>query len=212
LVLLDGAEAVVVVGVESFLRQAIVNHYVDAGRLLCGTNSNGFVPGEAACAILLAPVGDKQIPCLEIMGIGLEQEKLAVKGMAGQATRGEAMTRAWRRALTQANVHFYDVAFTVSDLNGERFKFKEAAFAAARLDRVPPEGRSRRAKGFVQMWHPCEYLGEIGAAISPCLLGWTYEAGMKGYLPSLHAMLHASEDEGERMAIVTRFNSGDNLR
>ena len=205
----SGAKAVVVVGVESFLRQAIVNHYLDAGRLLCGANSNGFVPGEAACAVLMAPAGRANVPCLQILGIGLEREVLAVKGMAGQATRSEAMSRAWRCALTQAGVHFYDIAFSLSDLNGERFKFKEAAFAAARLDRVPPERRSRRGKGFAQMWHPSEYLGEIGAAVSPCLLGWTFEAGRRGYAPSVDAMLHSSEDEGERMAIVTRFHSGD---
>ena len=203
------ADAVVVVGVESFLRQAIVEHYSEARRLLCATNSNGFIPGEAASAVLVARARREASPRLRILGIGLERESIDSSVGARQAHRAQALSRAWQSALRQAAVQFYDIAFTLSDLNGERHKFKEAAIAAARNDRVPPEGRSRRARGFLDLWHPSEFIGEVGAAISPCLLAWAFEAGRRGYAPSQHALLHASEDDGERMAIVTRFESGE---
>jgi 3-oxoacyl-[acyl-carrier-protein] synthase-1 len=200
--------AVVVVGVESFLRQAIVEHYIDERRLLCATNSNGFIPGEAACAVLIARADDGAPTRLRILGLGHEHEPLDPAEGATQATQAQALSRAWRSALEQARVPFHDIAFTLSDLNGERHKFKEAAIAAGRNDRVPPEGRSRRIKGLVELWHPSECLGEIGAAISPCLLAWALEAGRRGYAPSRHTLIHASEDDGARLAIVAAFEPG----
>ena len=202
-----GAKAAVVVGVESFLRQSIVDYYIDVRRLLCATNSNGFIPGEAACAVLLAPVRKSSPPHLQILGMAMKHESLDHVSGAGQATRAEALSTAWRSALAGAGVPLHDIAYTVSDLNGERFKFKEAAIAAARNDRVPPEGRSRRAKGFLDLWHPSEFIGEVGAAISPCLLAWALEAGRQGYAPSPLTLMHASEDDGERLAIVARFEA-----
>lgn len=202
-----GAKAVVVVGVESYLRQALVDHYIHEQRLLCGGNSNGFVPGEAACAILVAR-SSSSAARLTILSSVLTREAIDPKVGARQATRAQALSDAWRAALQQARVEFHDIAYTLSDLNGERVRFKEAAIAAARNDRVPPEGRSRRERGYVDLWHPSEFMGEVGAAISPCLLSWALEAGRRHYAPSSHALIHTSEDDGERLAMVTRFESG----
>ena len=41
----------ILVGVESLLRQVIVEHYIARGRLLCGANTSGFTLREAASAI-----------------------------------------------------------------------------------------------------------------------------------------------------------------
>jgi len=195
----------VVVGVESFLRQVIVMHYLEAGRLLCGTNSNGFIPGEAACAVLLGRTAVGAGPRLEICGVGLGVEPSGAGGDVARPVTGEGLTAAIRHALAEAGVEHYDIAFSISDMNGERFKFKEAVIARGRLDRIPPEGRSRRPAGYMELWHPIESLGEIGAAIFPCVMGWAFEAGLKNYAPGPMALLHASEDDGTRVAIVSSF-------
>ncbi|QQZ41618.1 3-oxoacyl-ACP synthase [Pseudomonas sp. SK3(2021)] len=199
------AAACIVVGVESFLRQVLVEHYIEQDRLLCGTHSNGFMPGEAACAVLVARHGTHPADELVIVGTGSGQEPSGDGGSADNPVRGEGLTQAIRQALSEAGIVFHDLNFSISDLNGEHFKFKEAAFAAGRLDRLPPDGHSRRPRGFMETWHPVEGIGEVGAAIFPCLLGWAFEAGLKGYAPSQHALLHAGEDNGERVALVTRF-------
>ncbi|MBU3059272.1 hypothetical protein [Pseudomonas indica] len=199
------APACIIVGVESFLRQALVEHYIGEGRLLCGTNSNGFIPGEAACAVLVGRCGATARPELVIAGCGSGQEASGDGGNANHPVRGEGLTQAIRQALGEAGIVFHDLNFSISDLNGEHFKFKEATFAAGRLDRLLPDGRSRRPRGFMETWHPVEGIGEIGAATFPCLLGWAFEAGLRGYAPSQHALLHAGEDNGERVALITRF-------
>jgi 3-oxoacyl-[acyl-carrier-protein] synthase-1 len=205
----NAAGLCIVIGVESFLRQPIVMHYLKEGRVLCGVNSNGFIPGEAACGVLIGRTGATDGPRLEIRGVGIGMEPSGAGGDRARTVTGDGLTAAIRAALTEAQVEHYDVAFALSDLNGERFKFKESIIARARLDRMPPEGRSRRPAGYLELWHPIENLGEIGAAIFPCLMGWAFEAGRKDYAPSTTAVLHASEDDGTRAALVTAFNRAE---
>ena len=95
--------------------------------------------------------------------------------------------------------------YTLSDLNGERFKFKESAIATVRLDRLRAEGSPPRPYGHLELWHPIEFIGEVGAAIFPILLGWALEACGKGYAPGDLALLYASEDAGQRLALVTQY-------
>jgi 3-oxoacyl-[acyl-carrier-protein] synthase-1 len=203
----DAEMPCVIVGAESFLRQAIVKHYIDAGRLLCGANSNGFIPGEAACAVLVARSGYWHVPELALEGVGLAMDPSGAGGNAQHPSTGNGLTDAIRQALTEAAIPFYAVNFSISDLNGERFKFKEATIAQARLDRPPPAGVPPRPAGHLDVWHPIEFLGEIGSAIFPCILGWAYEAGLKGYAAGEAALLHASEEDGARAAMVARFRT-----
>lgn len=201
----EGHHYCVIAGAESFLRQTIVMHYLNEGRLLCATNSNGFIAGEAAAAVLLGRTSTVPGPALDIRGVGSGVERSGSGGDANVAVTGDGLTAAIRTALQHAGAHQYDVAFTISDSNGERFKFKESVIAYARVDRLPPEGKSRRPAGYLQRWHPVEYVGEIGAAIFPCMLGWAFEAGLKRYAPSPLCLTHAGEDDGTRAAVVTSF-------
>jgi 3-oxoacyl-[acyl-carrier-protein] synthase I len=202
-----GADLCIIVGAESFLRQTIVDYYLGEGRLLCATNSNGFIPGEGACAVLLGRTTSYPGPALEISGVGENIEPSRAGGDGITPVTGEGLTGAVKTALDTAGAQQYDIAFSISDLNGERFKFKEAVIAYARVDRLPPEGKTRRPIGYMQRWHPIESAGEIGAAIFPCMLGWAFEAGRKGYAPSQLCLLHASEDDGTRAAMVTSFRA-----
>ena len=201
-------KACVIVGVESFLRQAIVNHYIDVGRLLCGTQSNGFIPGEAACAVLVGLGEAFEAPKLMISSIGRGVEPGGAGGSAASPVTGNGLTAAIREALTLAGIEYYHLQFLISDVNGERFKFKEATIAAGRLDRPAPAGVPPRPLGHMQIWQPAEFLGEIGAAIFPCLLGWAFEAGREAYAPSERVLLYAGEDNGDRVAIVGHFVRG----
>jgi 3-oxoacyl-[acyl-carrier-protein] synthase-1 len=200
-----GTRGCVIVGVESFLTQPVVDHYIRAGRLLCGGNSNGFIPGEAASAVLVGRAGAVAADELLITGLGQGREASGDGGSAQAPVRGDGLTAAVRDALKDSGIVFHDLNFSISDHNGESFKFKEAAIAAQRLDRLPLDGRTRRPRGFMETWHPADCLGEVGSAVFPLLLGWAFEAGRKGYAPSAHVLLHAGEDNGERVAVVARF-------
>lgn len=195
----------ILVGVESLLRQVIVEHYIGRGRLLCGTNTSGFTVGEAASAILVARTGSTQGPELAITGMGTGLEPGRDGGSREQAVTGQGLTQAIRAALAVTGVPFYDFPALIGDLNGEHFKFKEQMMAQMRLDRAPPEGRSRRPRGYVEHWNLIEYAGEIGAALMPAQLAWAFEMGRAGLLPQNRALCFAGEDDGRRVALTAEM-------
>lgn len=189
----------IIVGVDSFLRQNVVEAYLKERRILTNDNSNGFIPGEAACAILVGPTGSEPHGELCITGLGLGREVGTIS--SEHPVTGDGLTQAMKSALKEAGITFSDADFWLTDQNGEHYKFKESALAKIRLERLRKESRLRR----FETWHPIEYLGEIGAAIAPCLLGIALSAYRKDYAPGLRALMHVSEDDGDRAALVLEW-------
>jgi len=199
-----GAPVCILAGVESFLRQAIVDHYDARGRLLSGTNSSGFIAGEAAAAVIVAR---GRRPGLVLTGMGAGQEPGRDGGSKEAPVTGEGLTDAMRAALQAARTEFHDITVLMGDLNGEHFKFKEHVFASLRLDRLPPEGGSRRPREHLEHWNVIETIGEVGAALMPAAMGWAFEAGRSGYLPG-RVMFSAGEDDGRRVAVTGEWSDG----
>ena len=197
----------ILVGVESLLRQVVVEHYIGQNRLFCGANTSGFTLGEAASAILVARTGSIQGPELAITGLGMGLEPSRDGGSREQAVTGEGLTQAIRAALAVTGIPFYDFPALIGDLNGEHFKFKEQMMAQMRLDRVPPEGHSRRPRGYVEHWNLIEYAGEIGAALMPAQLAWAFDMGRAGLLPQNRALCFAGEDDGRRVALTAEMRA-----
>lgn len=200
----SGAGMAIVVGVESLLRQAIADQYRRERRLLGSSATSGMILGEAAAAVLVAPGRGRG---LVLTGFGRGTEPSRDGGSRETPVTGEGLTRAMRAALDAAGHPFHDVTLTMGDLNGEHYRFKEHAFAVTRLDRLPPENRSRRPRGHVEHWNVVRGIGDCGAAILPAALGWAYEAGRAGWLPG-RAMIFAGEDDGERIAITGEWCNG----
>jgi 3-oxoacyl-[acyl-carrier-protein] synthase-1 len=188
------AARVVVAGVDTLLDRPVINALSDARRLLTPTNFNGFLPGEAGSAVLLGGSADERGAALRIAGIGHALEEATIT--ATTPLRGAGLVAAIRGALRAAGLVMADVDYRITDLSGEHYKFKEAMFALVRLDHA-----SRSLP--LELWHPIEFLGEIGAAILPCLLAWARHAGGGGYAPGARALLHLGSDDGHRFAIVT---------
>jgi 3-oxoacyl-[acyl-carrier-protein] synthase-1 len=186
----------VVAGVDSFLMQEMIEPYMEKRRVLTPLNSNGFSPGEAACAVLLGPAGNAPKGDLDILATHVTREKALIE--SEDPLRAEGLTEAIRHVLGEAKLSFDDMDYRITDLNGEHYKFKEATFAAMRFERKP------REKLF-ELWHPIEYLGEVGASIVPCALAVALDAGMKEYSPGPTVLCHFSNDDGERAALIGRF-------
>jgi 3-oxoacyl-[acyl-carrier-protein] synthase-1 len=184
---------VVVAGVDSFLSSVTLEAYEQRRRLLTAGSLNGFLPGEAGSAVLLGRDDDATSDGLRITGWGMVQETATIEST--EPLRGVGLTAAIKQALAQAGVRMTDVAYRMTDLSGEHYKFKEAMLASMRLDRGPREGA-------FELWHPIEYLGEIGAAVLPCLLAWARHAHALGYAPGPRALCHLGSDDGGRAALV----------
>lgn len=186
--------AVVVAGVDSFLRAATIEGYYEKRRLLMPDNADGFLPGEAAAAILVAPATGRG---MIIRGIGIGVEKATID--SGEPFRADGMVQAFRAALGDGGCSWEDMHYRLTDLNGEQYFFKEAALSIARA--------IRKVKKEFDIWHPADCIGETGAAAGPCVLGWALESARKNYAPGNGVLCHFANDDETRAAVLLQYRS-----
>jgi 3-oxoacyl-[acyl-carrier-protein] synthase-1 len=186
----DMHSQVLVVATDSLLTWPTLSAYVQEDRLLTPSNSNGFMPGEAAGALLVTgPHGVAELQCV---GIGFGVEKAHVD--AGEPLRGDGLTLAIKGALLGAGCELHDIDYRIADLSGEQYYFKEASLALNRI--------LRKRKEDFQIWHPAEVIGEAGAASGFACLTVMQMAAAKGYAPGQRSLLHLANDSGARVAIA----------
>lgn len=189
------AQYCVVAGVDSYLQQGALDAYVEQRRVLTLSNSNGFLPGEAGCAVLVGAAGDAAADELRILGVGVGREPATIGGT--QPLRAEGLTRAVRQALESSGIAMTSIPRRLTDISGEQYMFKEALFTVMRTNHGP-----RPVTPALE--HPIEYLGHIGAAILPCLLAWAWHGQQQRYFEPDPLLIHVGSDEGDRAALVVQ--------
>lgn len=190
----EGMPRVLVVAADSLLSWATLGPLVMADRLLAGQNSDGFMPGEAAGALLLGrPEG--RVGELLCTGIGFGRETAAIG--SGEPLRAEGLAHAIRSALTDAGCQLHHMDFRITDNAGEQYYFKEAALAYARIQRVRKEA--------FDLWHPAECTGETGAASGTAVIAAAKAACEKKYAHGPNILVHLSNDGGQRAALCLQY-------
>jgi 3-oxoacyl-[acyl-carrier-protein] synthase-1 len=190
-----GIGRVVVAATDSYLTAETLREYDRLGRLLAPKNSNGFIPGEGAAALLVEPTTEGiQLRC---NGIGFASEQAHIE--SEQPLRAEGLVRAIRSALGDAGCTMGDLDFRITDISGEHYYFKEAAHALSRLLKV-------RKQEF-DLWHPAQCIGETGAVIGVASIVVLHAACHKGYTPGTNMLFHAGNDSGERTALILNFGA-----
>ena len=190
------ARQVVVAGVDSFLCETTLAALVRQRRLLAPGHLDGFLPGEGAAAVLVRAADEPSTgPCagMRVRGLAFEREEAPVG--SGRPFRGEGLTAAVAATLDRSGLTMTDIAWRLSDVSGEHFAFKEAMLAALRLDRA-------RRDSPLDLWHPIEFTGHLGAAVTPLMLAWAQHAFDLGYAPGPRALCHVGDDAGGRAAFV----------
>lgn len=186
----------IVAGVDSYLNQKVISYYLEELRILTEDNSNGFFPGEASGALLIGLENTQMNSALRIIGIGEGEEPAPIK--SGRLFKAQGMTTAIREAITSAGILSNQITISLSDLNGEYYKFQEFNISVGRFAKL---GEGIREVD-LDMWHPIEFIGEIGAAIIPCLLGYAWLLTQKGKLTNQYLLLSASNDIENRVALI----------
>ena len=189
----DGVPEVIVAGVDSFLVAETLRGLSEQDRLLTESNSNGFIAGEAGAAVLLSDAKQG----LRLRGIGFGAEEATID--AGKPLRADGLVKAMRDALDEAGLTYEDISYRIADLSGEQYYFREAALAQTRLWRGKRDPE--------EVWHPCDGMGNTGAAVIPICLGVGLIASRKDYAPGPVVMVHASHDDGRRAAIILEGSS-----
>ncbi|MCC8392301.1 hypothetical protein LJ656_06835 [Paraburkholderia sp. MMS20-SJTR3] len=184
---------VLIAATDSLLTWPTLSVYEREDRLLTPRNSNGFMPGEAAGALLVRePRGEGELLCA---GVGFGMEKAHIG--SGEPLRAEGLTSAIKRALRDAGCQLHDLDYRITDLSGEQYYFKEAALALSRI--------LRKRKEEFDIWHPAESIGEAGAAGGIAILAVADAACRKGYSAGVNILAHAANDAGQRVAAVLHF-------
>ncbi len=191
---------VLLVGVDSYLNAASIEHYRSANRLLHASNRNGFIPSEAAAAVLLTLAEDSDGGVI-IEGVGKAHEQGRPDG--SEPSRAQGLTHAVRHACEQASIHPHQLRFRLSDKNGEVFFAREAAHAFTRLMFEGPD---------LQHLTLAESLGEVGAAMGPAALAYlSSEMVRPNTSIGQQGVIHLANDDGLRNAVVLRHRSDQSI-
>jgi 3-oxoacyl-[acyl-carrier-protein] synthase I len=207
---INGPKHVMLVGVDSLLNSGVISHYLAQGRLLVPGNNDGFMPGEAAGAILL---GRPEATSMNLGGPGQTRSPMTLLAVAeateearwdgtGPPNRSLALTTAVRTACEAANVSPLDLAFRASDYNGEAFYGREATNAFTRL---------RFGGQALPLMTTAASWGDVGAAWGPATLAYLFKRAQRGDdwkgWPGRLSLLHAANDTGLRSALVVAATS-----
>lgn len=188
--------AVVVVGVDSYLNPDSIGHYLQQQRIRCTSNTDGFIPGEAAAAIVLsAHAATGNAPSLWIEGIGRGMEVASPSNDVPLLARG--MTQALRAAMVSAKTESCDYSFHASGISGEQWFFKEAALAMDRVLTSKVEEFPHRLLS--------QSVGEVGAAFGPLALACIGREMMSDEILGARGLLHFANDSGLRTALSVRY-------
>ncbi|WFP75852.1 3-oxoacyl-ACP synthase [Mesorhizobium sp. WSM4906] len=182
---------VMIAGVDSYLTLPAIAHYLNQRRLLTPDNPNGFVPGEAAAAVLCT---QSKRGGFRLFGLGLSREAASIYNAEDLPLRGDGMTAAYSAAFGETGIEMNRLGYRIADLIGEQYWFKQSALASLRLLR----GRH----DFQDIWSPGESLGNVGAAVGPLMIGMAWTAAQKGYAAGNPVLVEASNDAGACGAAV----------
>ena len=192
--LAGGCARVLVAATDSLLTWPTLSHYEREDRLLTARNSNGFMPGEGAGALLVG-TGEGLSGELVCTGIGFGCEAAHVD--SGEPLRAEGLSLAIKAALADADCAMHDMDFRITDLSGEQYYFKEAALALSRT--------LRQRKEEFDIWHPAECTGEQGAAAGLAVVALADAACHKAFTRGPNILAHMANDAGQRAALSLQF-------
>jgi 3-oxoacyl-[acyl-carrier-protein] synthase-1 len=192
---------VVVAGVDSLLSGPALAAWEAADRLLTRDNSNGFIPGEAAGAVLLGPHTEEAGAALLLRGLGFAVEPAPLG--SGRPMRAEGLVQAIRAALADADMPLHACDARITDASGEQYRFREAALALTRL--------LRDRKPRFDFWHTADCIGEVGAATVPAMLAVLLAGARKDYLPGPAFLGHLGDDGERRAAFIAQATTPQTL-
>lgn len=190
--------AVLVGGVDSYYDADVLEWLDDTRRLHSDANRDGFVPGEGAgfCLVMseeaAAAHGSRLLASIVTITTTEELHPLVSDGIC----TGQGLTEAFHQALETSSSQGQRADWALCDMNGESFRSREWVYAYLRT------GRHHRDP--LELWHPADCYGDIGAASGPVLTGIAIAAWRRSYARGPQALVWASSDTVHRSAVLLR--------
>lgn len=188
--LIHGHPRVLIVAYDSLLTGATVNHLAATGRLITPAQPDGYIPGEAAAALMLSAT---PVPgSVRLAGFGIGQEPV-LRG-SEKRLRADGLAAAIRAAVQEAGWSMHQIGWRIAAVRGDQYDFAEDAAAMART--------MRQVRPRFDNWTPMDCLGEIGAATMPAVTVLAIHAFRRGYAPGDSVLIHLGGDGPERAACI----------
>ncbi|NIA00557.1 hypothetical protein [Massilia sp. CCM 8734] len=190
LLIAKGHEAVLIVAADTFVNQATITGYLDIRRLLATGIRAGFIPGEAAGALLVQRSDEQREVELIVLAQAIALESATRD--SDLPRRGAGLSAAITRALGEAKVDSKAIHLCLSDANGEAYRFEELALALTRTRIASP------------LWLAAESVGETGSVAGCLQYAWLLQAQARNYLYANHTLCVSGNDSGMRTAQIVR--------
>ena len=188
--------AVLVVGVDSY-HDAQTMHSLELHRRLKSSQiCGGFAPGEAAGACLLVRetvaqgAGPHVLARIRAVATAMEPHPLR----ATEPCVGAGLTAAIAAATQGLKFPQEEITLTYCDLNGERFRNEEFAFAQLRTQDAFVDANNYLS--------PADCWGDVGAASGPLYVALAAASKQRGYAKGSFPLLWAGSDGGYRSALT----------
>ena len=186
-------------GVDSYHDPDTLEWLDQNGLLMSSENRNGFPPGEAAGACLLASrsvIDHYRLRILaNIMAATTALEHHTIRGT--EVCIGEGLTAALQGVIDTLSLPRQAVTATYCDLNGERYRNEEFVYALLRLQEAFVDAHDYQC--------PADCWGDVGAASGPLFASLAIAAGQRGYAKGVYPMMWAGSESGQRTAILLKL-------
>ena len=184
----------VVGAVDSQLQLRTIRWHEANFRLKCSYVTDGLMPGEAACFLVVEPEESARARGAKIMArivsVNVARELATI--LSDQPNAATGLTTAVRATLEEGGVRPPDVGMVWSDLNGESYRAREWAFTEVRL-------------GFqtnTELLHPADCHGDLGAATDANLLGLAALCHGTGWSDGKPLLVMSGSEGGLRAATL----------
>ena len=187
-------DVAVVGGFDSHLQSEHLYSLFDLDRLKTAMSPSGLVPGEAGGFVAVETVSHARARGVTALGrlYSLEVDETSEGYDLEAPTTGDRLAAVLARVVAGARCDVKGIRRVLADLNGERWRFLEWAFADARA----LQGLAKDCR----VLHPADCIGDVGAATGAVLLTVAVRAFQRGYAQSNALILATSSDTGARAA------------
>ena len=182
---------VLIVAADSLLNRATIEENLAQGRLLASDVPSGFIPGEAAGAMLVRRPDPREEIQMLVLGLGAARESATLFDDVPMC--GAGLSLAVNKAFADIGGKPPELELCIADVSGEGFYFEELALVRQRCGLAG------------DLWLPAESVGETGSVIGVIQLAWLLEARCKGNVMGDPSVLLQGNDSGQRSAIVVGF-------
>lgn len=185
-----------VAGVDSYHSRMTLDWLDAMGALLSRNNRNGFIPGEAASACLLASraaVNYYQLPVLaSVTAAATAIEPHPIRGEA--VCIGNGLSAVLKTVITSLRRPQQVITATYCDLNGERYRNEEFLYTILRTQEGFEDAHDYQC--------PADCWGDVGAASGLLFACLAAASKQRGYAKGAIPVLWAGSESGYRAAVL----------